>query len=227
VTVPRSRKLSDDELFAFWRATGRMKYPVGAVYRFLLLTGLRVNEGAQLAWSELHGDCAIIPAARMKGRDGYAREHLVPFSSAVAQIIAEVPRIRGARYVFSCDGGSKPLVLGTKFKRELDRRMLRSLRAVARRRGDDHHAVELPGWVNHDMRRTIRSGLSALRVPREVAEAVLAHAAPGIIGTYDCHQYEDEKREALELWAGRVKAIANPEPATPAADKIVTLPRRR
>jgi hypothetical protein len=155
------------------------------------------------------------------------REHLVRFSSAVTQIIAAVPRIRGARYVFSCNGGSRPLTLGTKFKRDIDRRMLCTLKAMARRRGEDHHAVELARWVNHDLRRVVRSGMSALRVPREVAEAVLAHRPPGIVGTYDAHEYEDEKREALELWAGRVKAIANPEPATPAADKIVTLPRRR
>ena len=32
-------KLTDAELFAFWRATGRMGYPIGAAYRLLLLTG--------------------------------------------------------------------------------------------------------------------------------------------------------------------------------------------
>ena len=204
--LPRSRKLSDDELFAFWRATGRMRYPVGPVYRFLLLTGLRLNEAARLSWPEIHGDHAIIPAERMKS----AREHLVPFSSAAAQIIAEVPRIRGARYVFSCNGGSRPLTLGGKFKRELDRRMLRTLKAMARHRGEDHHAVTLPNWTNHDLRRVVRSAMCAMRIPREVAEAVLAHAAPGIIGVYDTHEYEDEKREALELWARRIADIVNP-----------------
>jgi Arm DNA-binding domain len=49
----RNRRLSDIEIAAFWRATGRMKYPVGPVYRALLLTGLRLNECAQLSWPEL------------------------------------------------------------------------------------------------------------------------------------------------------------------------------
>ena len=70
-------------------------------------------------------------------------------------------------------------------KRDLDRRMLRTLKAMARRRGEDHHAVELPNWVNHDLRRVVRSGLSPLRIPHNVAEAVLAHRPPGIVGTYD------------------------------------------
>ena len=47
----RNRRLNDAELFAFWRATGRMKYPIGPVYRMLLLTGLRLNEAAQLSWT--------------------------------------------------------------------------------------------------------------------------------------------------------------------------------
>ena len=36
----RERVLTDDELRAFWRATGRFNYPYGPLYRLLLLTGL-------------------------------------------------------------------------------------------------------------------------------------------------------------------------------------------
>ena len=84
-------------MFAFWRATGRMGYPVGSVYRMLLLTGLRLNEAAQLSWPEVHGDTIVIPAARMKGKDGKAREHLVPLSAAAQEVIASLPRYRGRR----------------------------------------------------------------------------------------------------------------------------------
>ena len=108
-------------------------------------------------------------------------------------------------------------------KRDLDRRMLRTLKAMARRRGEDHHAVTLPNWTNHDLRRVVRSGLSQLRVPHNVAEAVLAHKAPGIVGTYDVHEYQDEKREALEAWAQRIASIVNPAPAA----KVVKLRGRR
>ena len=101
----RSRRLTDEELFAFWRATGRMKYPVGPAYRMLLLTGLRLNEGAQLSWPEVHGDTIIIPASRMKGKNGRAREHLVPLSSAAQEVIASLPRYRGAPFLFSLQRG--------------------------------------------------------------------------------------------------------------------------
>jgi integrase len=40
----RQRILSDDELFALWRAAKRLPYPAGPVYRLLTFTALRLNE---------------------------------------------------------------------------------------------------------------------------------------------------------------------------------------
>jgi hypothetical protein len=91
--------------------------------------------------------------------------------------------------------------------------MLRTLRALARRQGDDPAKVQLQHWTNHDIRRTVRSGLSRLKVTEEAREAVLAHVRPGIKGTYDLHDYFDEKREALETWAARLRSIVEPQPA--------------
>jgi integrase len=218
----RDRRLTDTELFAFWRATGRMGYPAGSVYRMLLLTGLRLNEAAQISWPEVQGDTIVIPASRMKGREGKAREHLVPLSSAAQEIIASLPRIKNGPYLFSQSAGKRPLAMTGPIKADLDRRMQQTLKALARRRGEDHRAVTLASWVNHDLRRVVRSGLSALRIPHEVKEAVLAHRPPGIVGVYDLHEYEDEKREALEKWAQRLASIVNPAPA-----EIIPLRRRR
>jgi hypothetical protein len=91
--------------------------------------------------------------------------------------------------------------------------MLRTLRVLARRRNEDAFNVNLQPWTNHDIRRTVRSGLSRLKITEEAREAVLAHVRPGIKGTYDLYDYFDEKREALELWAARVRDIATPRPA--------------
>lgn len=220
----RTRHLNEGEIAAFWRATARMKYPVGAVYRTLLLTGLRLNEAAGIAGSEIDGNAIVIPASRMKGKPGKARDHLVPITSALQEVIAALPRFGRGSYLFSLSGGKRPLCMTAPMKRDLDQRMLRALKATARHRGEDHHSVELPGWTNHDLRRVVRTGLSKLKVSREVCEAVLAHRPPGIVGTYNLHEFEDEKREALEAWAQRIADIVNP-PAAPA--KVVKLRRQR
>ena len=62
----------------------------------------------------------------------------------------------------------------------------------------------------HDLRRTCRTGLSRLRIAPHVAEAVLGHAAPAIVRTYDVHDLADEKRHALEAWAGLRSADRQP-----------------
>jgi integrase len=63
-------------------------------------------------------------------------------------------------------------------------------------------------WSPHDLRRTVRTMLAALGVRAEVAEAVLGHTPPGIIGIYDRHQYGEEKREALTLLDAELEGLA-------------------
>jgi hypothetical protein len=184
---------------------------VGAAYRILMLTALRLNEAADISRPEIKGDLLTIPPRRMKAKESRAREHLVPLSSLALDVIAKLPRHDAGPYLFSHDGGASPLWLATKVKADLDRRMLQTLKALARIRGEDYRKVTLPAWRNHDIRRSVRSELSALRIPQNVCEAVLAHKPPGIVGVYDGHAYLDEKGEALEAWAKRLTAIVNPD----------------
>src|SRR5262249_44107054 len=65
----------------------------------------------------------------------------------------------------------------------------------------------------HDIRRGMRTGLSALPVPSDVAELVIAHSRPGLRKVYDQYAFEAEKRRALELWAARLRDIVETPPA--------------
>ena len=53
----------------------------------------------------------------------------------------------------------------------------------------------------------MRTRLSALRVPHEVAEAVIGHGKKGIARVYDQHRYLSEMREALDAWAQLLERI--------------------
>ena len=70
-----------------------------------------------------------------------------------------------------------------------------------------------PAFVLHDLRRTMRTGLSALPIPDLVRELVIAHAKPGLHKVYDQFVYVDEKKQALDLWAGALRGIVEPPPA--------------
>lgn len=211
---PRRRILTDLELFALHRVAQRMPYPYGPIYRLLLLTALRLNEVADATWSEFDTRKRIwtIPAARMKAKEELARDHLVPLTDEMLAILKKVLRFKGGEHLFSTNLGASSVWVNSTVKRRIDARMLRTLRALARLRGDDPKKVTVPPWRNHDIRRTVRANLSGLRVQAEVAEAILAHVRPGIVGVYDQHDYLDEKRDALERWAARLREIMSPPP---------------
>jgi integrase len=223
----RDRTLSEDEIFAYWRGATRMPYPYGPVYRGLILTALRLNELAGASRSEFNyrDRVWVIPPERMKGRNAgkkQARAHAVPFTDDFIALLELLPRLNAGPHLFSTTNGESPVWMGSKMKKRLDRRMLLTLRALARVRGeDDPHAVKLRPFVVHDVRRTVRSQLSRLKVAEEVREAILAHVRPGIVGVYDHHDYLDEKKEALELWVARLREIVN-RPVRP-RDNVVAL----
>lgn len=211
---PRDRVLSDDELRALWRVADRMGYPFGCIYKMLILTGLRLNEVADASWREvdLRAGTWTIPASRMKGQNHRARQHIVPITKEILRILESLPRFGTGDFLFSASFGANPVWMSVDVKRRTDKHMLRTLRAMARHRGDDSSRVELPHWVNHDIRRTVRSRLSRLRITEEAREAVLAHVRSGVKGIYDHYDYLPEKREALELWASRLRDVVAPAP---------------
>jgi integrase len=67
---------------------------------------------------------------------------------------------------------------------------------------------ELDDWAPHDLRRTGRTMLAALGCPGEVAEAILGHLLPGIVGTYNLHTYDRERREWLTKLAAHYEGCA-------------------
>lgn len=80
--------------------------------------------------------------------------------------------------------------------------------SYAKRRLDA--ACGVKGWVIHDLRRTLATGLQKLGIPVPVTETVLGHTSGsrgGIVGVYQKHNYADEKRAALEAWGAHVMAL--------------------
>ena len=193
----RDRVLTDAEIAALWKASVSLGYPYGPLYRLLLLTGVRLSEACEASWDEfdLQGRVWTIPATRMKKTGTEAKPHIVPLTDAMLQVLETLPRFPNGKFLFSNKYGLTPLKANRfeRYKAKLDALM-----------GNPQ------AWVNHDIRRTVRTRLSALRIPEEVREAVLAHARPGIKGHYDMHHYLDEKREALLLWAGKLRDIVEP-----------------
>jgi integrase len=198
----RERILSDDELRAVWNAAKAIGYPYGAIFRLLILTGQREREVANMRWPEIeiNQELWTIPTERMKG----GRAHEVPLAPAALGLLCGLPRFTGGKCVFTTMGGAKPVNGFSKAKARMDQ-----LSGVV-------------GWVIHDLRRTMRTHLSALPVQDLVRELVIAHAKPGLHKVYDQHAYREEKRRCLELWEVRLLLIIEP----PHGETVVDLPQR-
>jgi len=208
----RTRILTPAELRTVWQASGgnyvalqegkkrlratanatELGYPYGPLIRLLILTGQRELEVGEARWSEfdLENYMWTIPASRMKGD----RTHEVPLAPEAVALLKSLPRFAGGDYLFSTDGGVKPVNGFSKAKARLDK-----LSGVT-------------GWKLHDLRRTMRTHLSALPVEDLVRELVIAHAKPGLHRVYDQHGYQDEKRRCLELWEQRLSGLLSPKP---------------
>jgi integrase len=205
----RARLLSDEEIRDLWRALDRAKVPpcYPRFIRALLLTGQRRNEVARADWREISpsaGDGAgiwTIPASRYKTKV----EHVVPLTEAVQALLGE-PRSAGPSagdgFVFSNDGGRRPLAGFSTAKKDLDLEINESRKA----RG----VAPMSPWTLHDLRRTARTLMARAGVRPDVSERVLGHAIAGVAGVYDRHSYAAEKRDALAKLADLVERIVNP-----------------
>lgn len=63
-------------------------------------------------------------------------------------------------------------------------------------------------WAPHDLRRTARTLLAALGCPAEVAESILGHMLPGVVGVYNQHSYDAERKEWLKKLSDHLEALA-------------------
>ena len=205
--VPRDRVLTDAELAqVFKNATKLRPMPYGPMYQLLILTGARRTEIAALRWSEINDDTIILGRERTK----VGEVHSIPLAPQVIDILKQLPRIASpaggdSDFVFTVTGRN-PAVDFSGSKRRLD--------AI----------TKIPPWRIHDLRRTVATGLQRLGINLQVIEAVLGHVGgsrSGIVGVYQRHSFDPEKRTALEAWAREVERIVGGKPA-----KVLPLRRR-
>ncbi len=217
-SAPRDRVLTDAELVDVWKGAEKIRAPLGAFYRLLILTGQRREEVAGMAWGELDRTAALwtIPASRAKN----GKAHLVPLAPLV---IEELDRLALAHQVKARAEKPDPetwpeagpvltIRRGVAIGGFSQAKALLDAAVTAARDGR-----ALAPWRVHDLRRTLATGLQRLGVRFEVTEAVLNHvsgARGGVAGIYQRHDWADEKRAALEAWARHIAAVLAPADAT-------------
>ncbi|AYZ18013.1 tyrosine-type recombinase/integrase [Klebsiella sp. FDAARGOS_511] len=194
----RERWLTRDELIRFFQA---MRMAKGfsreneLTMKLLLALCCRKMELCGAPWAEFDLDGAIwhLPAERVKNGDAID----IPLPPPAVEWLRELHRI---------SGGSRWVLPARKMQHRMIPHIQESTLPVALAKVR-HEMPDTPNFTIHDFRRTGRTHLAALGVDPVVAERCLNHRIKGVEGIYNRHQYFDERRHALELWAGLLVAL--------------------
>lgn len=197
-----TRRHTSEEIRAYFAACGLMDYPMNEFLRAVLLTGQRKNEVRLAEWSEVDMANKIwtIPASRFK----MDRQQPVPLSVPMLQLLGRIKAAQGDRrgpFIFSRNDGLTAMPFNgcdmDKFRAKLTEIFL----------ANNPEANSPEHWTLHDDRRTVRSALSNLGVPEDVAEAVIGHNKKKLEETYNKNSFKIQRRRALHMWAEEVKFI--------------------
>lgn len=209
--VSRDRVLTDGELVAVWRAAEQIGYPFGPVAQLLILTGQRRSEVLEAEWREFDLDAATWTIPRTRAKND--RAHVVPLAPHAVEILRRLPRVgKRPRLLFTTTGETAFSGVSKATER------LQGIAAALLPDGE-----EGAPWRLHDLRRTFASGCGRLKIPVHVVEKALNHTSgthAGIVGIYQRHEYEEDRREAMERWAVHLDRLLT------GSAKIVRLERR-
>src|SRR5262249_5973620 len=137
-----------------------------------------------------------LPDTRVKN----AEPRLIPLPKMAVEILRTLPRFDGSS-VFTASG-RLPINGFSKLKRTVDAKITKL-----------NGGVPIASWRFHDLRRTMRTNLSAIpTISPIVAELMIGHRQQGVLAVYDQHRYLEEQRAGFEAWCARLRAITTPTP---------------
>lgn len=168
-----TRVLSDDELVAVWNAT---ETGSRAIFRLLILWGTRNAETCCIERKWASDGVLTIPGDSTKN----GRDHGIPILPLAQSVLDKRPD--AGQYFFQGRHSSDDHLTAS---------------ALNKMRADIQAETGTKNWQARDIRRTFRSNMARLRVPRDVCEVLINHAPPVLDEIYDRYDRLDEKRDAL------------------------------
>ncbi|MGE4988172.1 tyrosine-type recombinase/integrase [Yersinia enterocolitica] len=186
-----TRILSEKELakFLHWLPGSAYTPTIKNVLRLTLWTGCRTGEVCNMAWEDVDLNKGTIHLRETKT----GVERYVQLSDQAIDFL-KILRLNSDKYLFPSQATKKPIQ--QKYLTENSWRLRES-----------GQMLDIAPWTPHDLRRTVRTGLSRLQCPNEVAEAVLGHTRGGVEGIYNLYKYDAECKRWLQVWADYLEEI--------------------
>lgn len=170
-----------------------MSKAIKLALKFLLVTAQRKSEVITAEWNEIDFTTGIWTIPASKAKNGFS--HRVPLSSLALKLLAEIKKIRkdDSQWLFPSERSNTPLR-----GQSVDHALRRSLPVFS----------HVKSFCVHDCRRTSATHMASLRISGEILSHVLNHAKKGVPEQHFIkHGYDNEKRNALELWARKLNEV--------------------
>lgn len=191
-TKARSRVLSAQEIPVWLHAieTSSIAKSTKLALRFLLLVPARKGELLAAKWVEVNFSASTWDIPGHGSKNGAPLRHKLP-SQAMA-VLREL----------------KELAIDSQWLLPSSRGLGRAHLSNSAMNTAIRGIVELPeDVVIHDLRRTVRTFLSELGVPTNVAELCLNHRPTGVRGVYDRAELIEQRYQALQKWESYLQTL--------------------
>ena len=183
--VVHHKAMDMDALPAFAAELRAREAMAARLVEYVILTACRSIEAREARWIEIDLDKGIwtIPKERMKA----GREHIVPLSKRVLEILAPLAEISSGEFVFAHPDTLKPFSVNAP-------------RALLKRMGRDE--------TLHGFRATFKSwATDKTNFQREIIEMALAHKIGNDVeASYLRTSALDKRRELMERWSSYCKS---------------------
>jgi integrase len=208
------RVLDDREIRAFWRAADRMGYPFGVCTQLLLMTTQRRSMVSKSGVREFDFKTYrrwSIPKEHTK-KVKQMKPHRVPVTDWMQTLFERAMDESPSKVLLFSTNGETSISGWSKYKDDLDEKMLEELRREAKASGEDAEAVSFMRWTLHDLRRTVSTRMvnKPLRIEPKIIDLIQHHfpaETDELRVIYQLEENEDEMREALEKWGAELRRI--------------------
>lgn len=184
--------LSWDEIGLLWRVTVTQPVTMRGVFRLMLLTGQRPCDVLALRWRDVEFDWWTVPPRKKD-----SSPHRVYLSLPSVLLLRDVRGLsEGKEFVFASPKGGH----------------VKEIRKTAVRLNKEMGSAR--EWRPFDLRRTMSLRMRELNVRPDVIEYILNGTSrlSRLISRGPGHDYRDEAKKALTLWAQKVLAAGEPAP---------------
>lgn len=235
--VSRERVLTDAEIKTLWTNIERddlhMSPDSKRALKLILVTAQRPGEVIGMHTDEIDGRWWTIPAIRSKNK----RAHRVYLTKTALELIGDLKIIdtdtgdfKSKGFIFpspkktsGAKNGNKPIpakpfgdtalavTVGINLAHPVKDKNGKPL-FNADGKPVTENRLGIAKFTPHDLRRTANTLMASAKIIKEYRERVLNHTLEKLDGTYNLHDYDDEKQMALETLERKLISITTGKP---------------